>query len=485
MLRIITILAIFILLANAQPTMTHTPFSTFMTHLQEFARTRQYAQLIEQSRSLYQENGYYIDPRYIPYGYNGSRPPCTPSPTNPNDPCFDEYYYSNGYAKGGYDRQSYDQLGYNFAGYNRNGYSRRLAKRGENPPSSYDQNGYFQNPNYQSNGYHVIFDNYGHPYSGNGNTGPVRPSDPCYSTNAYDILVYDAEGYDQYGNNEYGDPRPPTTPPCPFRPPDNYSNIPDVGLICNSSSEIKLANGKYRFIRKSASAMSLDDWQRFRSAWNNLVVAGEIGRLAVIHSQNFNQHQSPRFLPWHREFAARLEDALHRIDPCVFLPYWDVVGMGSFPQGLADTSGPEFPPDVIVLNSNGQVVSTNDVTTAIGINGILPNAGLQTAVLSQATFSPFTSALESFHDQIHVYVGGSLLFLSSAPRHPIFYLLHANVDRLWHIWQQTHAGQPTIADINSSINPLVFGAGDSRTYSQVSNINNVQTLRGDGYVYMP
>jgi tyrosinase len=328
----------------------------------------------------------------------------------------------------------------------------------------------------------VIFDNYGNPNSGNDDSGPILTSNPCYNTNAYDILVYDTDGYDQYGYDVYGNPRPQYPPPCP-PPTDIYSDIPDVGFICNSSSEIRLENGRYRYIRKSASAMSLSDWQRFRSAWNNLVTDGEIGRLATMHSQAFNQHQSPRFLPWHREFTARLEDSLHRIDPCVFLPYWDVVSMPSFPQGIADTINPIFPPDVIHLNSNGQVVATVPVDVAIGINGLLPNAGLQNAILAQATYTTFAQGIESFHDQIHVHVGGSLMFVSTAPRHPVFYLLHANVDRLWHLWQLTHASQPTAAVINT-LNPLQFGPGDSKTYAQESNINNVQTVRGGGYQYI-
>jgi len=230
--------------------------------------------------------------------------------------------------------------------------------------------------------------------------------------------------------------------------------------------------------------MSASDWQRFRNAWNALNVAGEIGRLVAVHSQSFNQHQSLRFLPWHREFTARLEDALHRYDPCVFLPYWDVVGNPSFPAGIVDVLSPEYPPDVITLNSIGNVIASNDVTTAIGVSGALPNAGLQAAVLAQASFNNFSPAIESFHDSIHVHVGGTLMFVGSAPRHPVFYLLHANIDRMWWVWQQTHATQPSAAVITTSINPLTFGVGDTRTYAQESNINNIQTVRGVGYNYI-
>ncbi len=42
-----------------------------------------------------------------------------------------------------------------------------------------------------------------------------------------------------------------------------------------------------------------------------------------------------RFLPWHRVFLLRLEEELHRADPCAILPYWDWDPDPTFPSGIA------------------------------------------------------------------------------------------------------------------------------------------------------
>lgn len=50
------------------------------------------------------------------------------------------------------------------------------------------------------------------------------------------------------------------------------------------------------------------------------------------------------------------------------------------------------------------------------------------------TTNAFESQLESAsHNPIHNLIGGEMANMTS-PRDPIFYLHHANIDRLWHAW---------------------------------------------------
>jgi Common central domain of tyrosinase len=50
--------------------------------------------------------------------------------------------------------------------------------------------------------------------------------------------------------------------------------------------------------------------------------------------------------------------------------------------------------------------------------------------------------IEGPHGAAHVWVGGFVGNASIAPRDPVFWLIHANVDRLWAEWINTHSAVP-------------------------------------------
>jgi hypothetical protein len=60
--------------------------------------------------------------------------------------------------------------------------------------------------------------------------------------------------------------------------------------------------------------------------------------------------------------------------------------------------------------------------------------------LAQTTFTSFTSTLEGIHDSVHVWVGGTMGFIATAPADPIFWMHHCNIDRLWWTWQTSPQG---------------------------------------------
>jgi hypothetical protein len=61
-------------------------------------------------------------------------------------------------------------------------------------------------------------------------------------------------------------------------------------------------------------------------------------------------------------------------------------------------------------------------------------------------FGPFQYRLEGEHGGVHLAVGGQME-TERSPADPLFWLHHANVDRIWARWQERHARQrPRNAD---------------------------------------
>lgn len=157
------------------------------------------------------------------------------------------------------------------------------------------------------------------------------------------------------------------------------------------------------------------------------------------------------FFPWHRMYVYWLEQTLRQAsgDPNFALPYWNYSDPAQrllpviFRQP-ADSSNPLFEPN--------RRSGFNTGTRGLGFADVDDRAALGQNVFS-STSSPYGfggypkrpshgsgthGALESSpHDNVHVAIGGYMQDLNMAARDPIFWLHHANVDRLWNKWLST------------------------------------------------
>ena len=168
-------------------------------------------------------------------------------------------------------------------------------------------------------------------------------------------------------------------------------------------------------------------------------------------------HGGPAFFAWHREFILRFEKALEEVDPDVALPYWkwesgnssdtldiftaDLLGtMGLQTSGyLSETSTTQNPDGWKV---SPQLDQGNHGTTLLRNNSINPSslpASAANDALDENNFHNFRPDLEDPHGTVHMRVGGHMTRMTS-PNDPIFFLHHANIDRLWAKWQLTHPG---------------------------------------------
>ena len=77
--------------------------------------------------------------------------------------------------------------------------------------------------------------------------------------------------------------------------------------------------------------------------------------------------------------------------------------------------------------------SSNNALASTELQGSFTQVHSQTfAALNQPTFNEFSANIESIHNLIHLRIGGRghMGNLITAPYDPIFWILHANVDRL-------------------------------------------------------
>lgn len=188
-----------------------------------------------------------------------------------------------------------------------------------------------------------------------------------------------------------------------------------------------------------------------------------------------NEHGDSMFLPWHRLYLLDLERLLQQVNPAVTLPYWrfDQPAPNLFSEdfiGATESIPSNSPFTPGVSDKRATFSSTNPLSQwKIGeVNGISraaffdtqskPASGLpagpnrpafqlinqlQTLALggSNGTFgakrTQFSAMEGTPHGAAHVSFNGPINFVPEAPKDPLFFLLHCNVDRLWGLWQFT------------------------------------------------
>ncbi|PEG39737.1 hypothetical protein CQY20_09290 [Mycolicibacterium agri] len=204
--------------------------------------------------------------------------------------------------------------------------------------------------------------------------------------------------------------------------------------------------------------------------------------------RNKCQHFGWFFLPWHRMYIYQFESivksvvaGLPDVDDVTkanwALPYWDYTkGEDSrrLPVTFRSTTLPNGDPNPLfdasrsVLVNNGAAVTElidTDYRTALRpltFTGATAFGGAQTG--ENHRFEDPNAAggpLEmSPHGTVHTQVGGNMAAFETAALDPIFWLHHANIDRIWDVWRRlgNGRGNPTL---NLWLNAIRFGFHDA------------------------
>lgn len=174
----------------------------------------------------------------------------------------------------------------------------------------------------------------------------------------------------------------------------------------------------------------------------------------IVHTSG-PEHGNPAFPPWHREMVNQYENLLREANPLLTLLYWDftenpLTGVNLFTN---DFMGP----------STGTVTGTLGDALPVAISrSVAPWPGGCTfdtdAALLGSAFSDYAALrqrIEVFprnHDCAHGFLGGAagdMSFQSRAARDPVFFLLHANVDRHWATWQRNGADPSRVDPVSA------------------------------------
>ena len=194
------------------------------------------------------------------------------------------------------------------------------------------------------------------------------------------------------------------------------------------------------------------DWNTFRTTKNYPSLVNAIATMKentnatdkrswtywVNTHVNFCPHGIPYFLAWHRGYLYYLEQQLRAVsgNKLLVLPYWDYYSSAELPVEFTNPS-PANPLYVPRLNTN--------VIDALSLAPFGPTL----TDMQRGLPNSFETSFEAMpHNPVHNIIGNVMSTMQS-PVDPIFFLHHANVDRLWSAWQQAGGGRTTPPANNS------------------------------------
>lgn len=253
-------------------------------------------------------------------------------------------------------------------------------------------------------------------------------------------------------------------------------------------------------VRQNAKTLSADQRRRFVNAVKGLKEIPSPHDPSVnaydfyvhLHFETYLHHDSgahkaPVFLPWHRRLLWIFESDLRSIDPTVTVPYWDWA-VDHDPAGFLwadDFLGPEGDPDDRWIVKSGPfrqgewrlaVIDENaidqdgtidalqrhfGVPYPVGEESLPTQADVEAALAvpdyDAAPWNESSDIHRSFrnyfegtrfddtgertndqlHNRVHDWIGGPMSARAS-PGDPVFWLVHANVDRIWAEWSRRH-----------------------------------------------
>lgn len=197
------------------------------------------------------------------------------------------------------------------------------------------------------------------------------------------------------------------------------SSLPGRSAFAQTTIRVR---PEWQEFRSTPEYASLIDAIRTMRANTNAGSRSSLQYWANAHA-TYGQHAVPHFLGWHRAYLYYFEQQLRIVsgNNNLVLPYWDYYRN---PQIPAEFTDPARGNPLYLPRSNTNVFNALTLTPF----------GSNIWNFQRGTSNAFESLIEDApHNPVHNIIGG-IMGTMQAPLDLLFFLHHANVDRLWHAW---------------------------------------------------
>ncbi|KAJ2409023.1 hypothetical protein J3F80_001647 [Coemansia sp. RSA 2526] len=206
-------------------------------------------------------------------------------------------------------------------------------------------------------------------------------------------------------------------------------------------------------VRRNAASLSPQDWQSIANVLRQMNDDGAISRFGASHDRLFSRvHGNTCFFPFHRRYVLEFENIARRYDPNFTVPYWDATESFRNPaadpvlsnNGLGGNGGSNDRCLGSGIQSNMQVTYPNNhclrrsFNQGDSIGAWYAPEIISSYIQSDTSLSTFRENIEySIHGAVHLGLGGEM-DTGYAAQDFSFMVHHANLDRLWWDWQNSH-----------------------------------------------
>ncbi|MEM6830429.1 MAG: tyrosinase family protein, partial [Bacteroidota bacterium] len=207
-------------------------------------------------------------------------------------------------------------------------------------------------------------------------------------------------------------------------------NIADIPV---DDPEIKLFKDAIAILKKRSEVSPLDPmgWQA------HCMLHATFCATSIYANQ---VHYNWYVWPWHRLYLWSMEQKLQKAvnEPKLALHYWDWTKKNTIPAHYwGDESNPLF--NITRLVSATDEIPKDFINVGAGFRAKhYKTFGGYPAIKKRGEAQLDGLAEQSFHNNIHNWIGGQMATFTESGFDPIFYAHHGNCDRIWDAWRNYH-----------------------------------------------